>query len=568
MCGFLFIIFVGIAKQIVDMFKVSIKTITDDLSIRRRLASIELDINLVKMICENYLIKNKALKKTCDCDIHYLKPKHDHHEGCGFLITIGRYEDKQMQATVYLGKIESHIFTFLNRSKTKLPLSNNDWVGNRNSTRCETVLMLQVEADLACFCYSLKITPLNHTSFEPIRSYNPYYNSETIWRQYTYDSDEKEVGKVLYCLAFSCFSLMNNFTPKARTYNYTFSHNIYSEIMRKAEFRSEFDCICELIRFYKHEVSFANSNAPNVVTGNFLVTYNAEDMIQPWGDCFSNHYQRSENNLVASIHTENSDFQLIVGYGTKPGSNIQFFIHVTDEIFSEFKRRCIPKAYTDGRSYGTCEEESASYNFEFFEGRQRAQGKTIQKLKHTVLLSLLIRLYREKVVGVGIFLQEDLSYVLTMANTVIVFEELSKYVFENFFELSTMYFEGHFDATYCILFTCITLSDERFIQQSSLSGVNATMINVILYFKSIFLMYKNPWLVKDSVIWSEPEDLMFHGTWTHENQCFGLSMMPFDFLSLSFMYERHNYLKTVLKDYVSSQFTSSSLNVTIVKTNR
>ena len=43
------------------------------------------------------------------------------------------------------------------------------------------------------------------------------------------------------------------------------------------------------------------------------------------------------------------------------------------------------------------------------------------------------------------------------------FQDLSRYVFQNFFSLANKHFENRLDEMYMILFTFVTLSDKRFV---------------------------------------------------------------------------------------------------------
>ena len=63
-----------------------------------------------------------------------------------------------------------------------------------------------------------------------------------------------------------------------------------------------------------------------------------------------------------------------------------------------------------------------------------------------------------------------------------MFENLSKYVFTNLFQPAFYNFDSNLDEVYCILFTCIVLSDINFIHVTS-KALNGS---IILYFRSLF----------------------------------------------------------------------------------
>ena len=267
------------------------------------------------------------------------------------------------------------------------------------------------------------------------------------------------------------------------------AENVYDRYLRKAKFRRESETITDLFRFYTHEATFT-TNSSFITTGFVVLSYKAKHLLYPQrASCFSEYKDNEffDEVISSSMCFENSDFQLVVGYGVKPESNIQFVLHVSNEVFNAFKKGCLPQAYGHDDKF---EESSLFFDLEFFGGRQL--NNQVLTLKQSVLLSLLIRLYQH---GSG-FLNEFVQFAMSTANTTKVFDELSKYVFTNFFELSTEHFQSSLDCMYSILFTCIALSDSNFVQHTPICGTNGTMMTTILYFKSIFHMVCNSWNCK------------------------------------------------------------------------
>ena len=74
------------------------------------------------------------------------------------------------------------------------------------------------------------------------------------------------------------------------------------------------------------------------------------------------------------------------------------------------------------------------------------------------------------------------SYVLTVSYRASVFKNLSVYIFKNLFRLVSDNFMGlSFDEIYCILFTCVVLSDRSFTRATSTSKnvINGGVVSII-----------------------------------------------------------------------------------------
>ena len=81
------------------------------------------------------------------------------------------------------------------------------------------------------------------------------------------------------------------------------------------------------------------------------------------------------------------------------------------------------------------------------------------------------------------------AYVLTVSYRASVFKRLSVYIFKNLFRLvSETFMALSFDEIYCILFTCVVLSDCNFTCATSLNVINGGVVSIIYYFHSLYRM--------------------------------------------------------------------------------
>ena len=116
-------------------------------------------------------------------------------------------------------------------------------------------------------------------------------------------------------------------------------------------------------------------------------------------------------------------------------------------------------------------QEDDSFQISIFGKQQR--NKIVLSLKEQSLLTMLITLYKS-----------DFAYNDFYANHVSsfytpkVYERLSIYIFSNLFQLPALYFSGNLDEVYCILFTCVALSDSNFVCVTS-KGLNGGVVSII-----------------------------------------------------------------------------------------
>ena len=160
-------------------------------------------------------------------------------------------------------------------------------------------------------------------------------------------------------------------------------------------------------------------------------------------------------------------------------------------------------------------------------------------LKLESLLRVFILLYQQKV-----SLDIELCRILRVLYTYENFAALSVYIFTQFFALGTQYFQCSMDEMYCILFTCIALSDPKilFLSRPSLT---AGVGSAVSYFYVVYLFNKHY-----RVIFRNAGPSPWYAFDTKEiNRYFGNYLIPFDSTSNNFLrYDMTIYMPKLIVD--------------------
>ena len=115
---------------------------------------------------------------------------------------------------------------------------------------------------------------------------------------------------------------------------------------------------------------------------------------------------------------------------------MQFFLHVTYDVFNSFLENCIEEDYGNDELF---ESESDDFTVHLFCRSQKNRNRNVLSLVEQSMLRFFISLYQGKVTYEAFF-----AYVLTVCYRVSVFEKLSVYIFTNLFQLVSDNF-GSFD---------------------------------------------------------------------------------------------------------------------------
>ena len=106
--------------------------------------------------------------------------------------------------------------------------------------------------------------------------------------------------------------------------------------------------------------------------------------------------------------------------------------------------------------------------------RKQLASKIVLSLTAESILRILLRMYS------GMMAYSDVqAYVFATCYKPSVFIELANYAFVNLFTLANDHFNGRLDEMYSIIFTCIVLSDEKFVKVTSKSHLNDGVTSVV-----------------------------------------------------------------------------------------
>ena len=213
-------------------------------------------------------------------------------------------------------------------------------------------------------------------------------------------------------------------------------------------------------------------------------------------------------------------------YGSEPEAHIQFNLHVDSDVFDKFTSNCIEVDYGNDELYVA---ENDCFVVRLFSTIQRRRLNLLSLVEQS-FLNLLIRLYKG-----------DLPYkyvhdfVMKVCYRPSVFSSLSVYIFQNMFKLVTKYFgRDSFDEIYCILFTCITLSDVNFTRGDG-------VLSTVYYYYSVYCIIACAGNNALRVV-QENKGVQIAQDWRIANKQFGLHMRPFGPEFNNFLEIRHNYL--------------------------
>ena len=119
--------------------------------------------------------------------------------------------------------------------------------------------------------------------------------------------------------------------------------------------------------------------------------------------------------------------------------------------------------------------ENDSFVVKLYRTSQKWGIRVVLSLVEQSFLNLLIRLYKGDLPYAYVH-----DFILKVCYRSTVFRNLSVYVFQNMFRLVPNYFgKSSFNELYCILFTCITLSDMNFTRGDS-------VFSTVYYFYSLY----------------------------------------------------------------------------------
>ena len=272
--------------------------------------------------------------------------------------------------------------------------------------------------------------------------------------------------------------------------------------------------------------------------------------------CLSEDLDNSQ--MIASKCFGNKHFQLVIAYRSDPEYHLQYYVHVSDYVFEKFLKNSV----TEEMGYESDFREFNSSDFELQLYRHQVNKTILLSLKEQSLLKVLIDLYNDSLVF-GDF--HVLSYVFNTCYDCRVYENLTMFIFANLFQLAGDNFECELDEVYCILFTCIALSDTTFTRLTSSTDLNGGILSIVLYFHSLFY----------SVITDTNDDrhcvhngsgLCVDKSWSALNNFFGSHMRPYDCESDNFLELRRDFLMEE-RGCKATALTCSSVNVSFIRSN-
>ena len=439
------------------------------------------------------------------------------------------------EVKVFLGQLESGLFEFLERKRT-----NSISLKKSNSSKNQIALFVYVEDVAASIDYTCTLPLTNSydmigdTCLYSLDSYLILVHKNTDRAMF----GQHMMSEFMQQIVFSCFLVIAFKTP-ADTYT-----NIFTDYFRYACFVNEENNTrfryTNIFRLYTYEIQFAflkNSEVLNYV----LIQYDFEKDLQAHNDgfnCLSEYDKatRDENDTISSFCVGNKHFQLILAYGNVPSSNLRFHLHVARNVFymlfqmANIERDC---------GYEQVVQKDENFSVYLFQKYQKS-NKICLTLKEHCVLHILITLYS------GDTMFENLkTYIqtLNMSFGRVLYNNLSVYIFCNLFQLASTYFEGRLDQVYCLLFTCITLSDVNFGPVSNTSDINGgSIMSVFYYFYALFI-FINSINSRDKTIvhYDRGDDTVFRDS-IEVNECFGLYMKSYGTRADNFLKVRHEYV--------------------------
>ena len=153
-------------------------------------------------------------------------------------------------------------------------------------------------------------------------------------------SSEDNANKQIYKLAFSCLPLLDTVNNKTVEIH----ENIFLKYFKKATFVKEINALTNVYRFYTNEGFFGQ----HFETINYMILHydGKHDLQESFGyRCFSEYFDDSRNEIIASKCFTNEFFQFVMLYGSDSEAHLQFYLHVDANVFNSFISECIKDDY-------------------------------------------------------------------------------------------------------------------------------------------------------------------------------------------------------------------------------
>ena len=210
--------------------------------------------------------------------------------------------------------------------------------------------------------------------------------------------------------------------------------------------------------------------------------------------------------LLSSFTFRNDFFEIVqFRFNHDSGRSLQFFVVVSEDLFSNF---------SEGFSYSS-DDSDQGFSFYLRDVHSNALLKgPLLSLTEIVILDLIVGCYQKEQPFFG-----DCGWgkkffscfsAISSHNRPVLFQNLSRHVFLNFFALSHKYFGDCFDELYMILLTFVALSDES-LNDGVLyptDKLNNGSVNIVLYFHSLFVASKDLYMTQDREVptWENDEE--------------------------------------------------------------
>ena len=390
----------------------------------------------------------------------------------GFLVSLGTHRTSFNESTIYLGCLEVDIFHLLDRINSKSHAIFEQQQQLQEGQDQQLVLIIQLDdlsgpRDFTC------VIPLTKT-YDMLRDVSPYSVFDNYFSFIYATSSQDNSNKQIYQLAFSCLPLLD-----AQNKPVDLHTNIFASYFKKASFAQENQKITEVYRIYTNEVLF---NWDFETVDYLLLHYDGkQDLEASHGhQCFSEYFDDSRNQILASTCFGNDSFQLAMIYGSEPEAHLQFYLDVDYNVFNCFVNSCIEVDYGNDVLFVS---ENDCFVVRPFSTTQRRRTDLLSLVAQS-FFNFLLPLYKGE-----ISFEDVYAFVFKVCYRPSVFATLSVYIFKNLFRLATEHFEKTFDEICSVLFTCIVLSDVNFTRHTSVETVfNGGVLSIVYYFHSLYCM--------------------------------------------------------------------------------
>ena len=206
--------------------------------------------------------------------------------------------------------------------------------------------------------------------------------------------------------------------------------------------------------------------------------------------------------------------------------------------------------------------EYASSDFELKLYSHQVNRTVLLSLKESSLLKVLVNLYKNALISYDF---RVLSYIFNTCHDYRIFENLSRYIFANLFQLAGDNFDFELDEVYCILFTCITLSDTTFTRVTSSTDLNGGILSIVLYYHALFYSIVTDVNECRQAVHNS-RGVCVDKSWAALNNFFGSHMKPYDCHSDNVLEIRRDFLIEE-RGCKATALTCSSVNVTFIRAN-